>query len=253
MISIRQKKWAAMSLSVAVLALLCIGARAQDAAAIVKAADRYRLSDENMQLQTQISIFNRDGSLDKDRAYTVFAQTNHQSLVLMQSPAEKGQKVLMLGDDFWLLLPGSQRPLRITASQRLFGSASTGDVATLRWAQDFSPTLVGEERCGEAACLHLTLTALRKTVNYQRIELWVGKARFEPLKADLYLQSDKLAKQASFVFDKPVAPTAVIEMVLRDTLSDHKETRIRYLARKPKQVPETWLNPMFLAKNPSLE
>ena len=52
----------------------------------------------------------RDGSPDKERRYTVFAQAEHQSLVLMRSPAEQGQKVLMLGDDFWLLMPGSQRP-----------------------------------------------------------------------------------------------------------------------------------------------
>ncbi len=226
---------------------------AQDLPAILKAADRFRLTDDNMQVETLITTTNKDGSLDKERRYSVFAQANHQSLVVMQSPAEKGQKVLMLGDDFWLVLPGSQRPVRITASQRLFGNASTGDIATLSWAQDFSAKLVGEERCGESACLHLTLAALRKTVNYQRIELWVGKVRHEPIKADLYLQSDKLAKQATFVLDKPAVPTAVTEMLLQDQLSDHKETRVKYLSRKPKTVPAIWLNPMFLAKNPALE
>ena len=60
-----------------------------------------------------------------------FVQRDHQSLVLMRSPAEAGQKVLMLGDDFWLLMPGSQRPLRITPAQKLLGDASTGDIATL--------------------------------------------------------------------------------------------------------------------------
>ena len=66
-------------------------------------------------------------------------------------------------------------------------------------------------------------------MTYQRIELWIGKARHEPIKADLYVQSDKLAKQARFVLDKPAAPTAVTEMVLRDQLSNHKETRVRYV------------------------
>ncbi|HEY2927373.1 outer membrane lipoprotein-sorting protein, partial [Piscinibacter sp.] len=93
----------------------------------------------------------------------------------------------------------------------------------------------------------------RKGVSYQRIELWIGKARHEPIKADLYVQSDKLAKQARFVFDKPAAPTLVTEMVLLDQLSNHKETRVRYLDRRPKAVPQTWLNPMFLARNPALD
>ena len=252
-------------------------ARAElDVAAVLKAADRYRAGAENLQVETQVTVLNRDGSTDKERRYTVFAQAQHKSLVLMRSPAEAGQKVLMLGDDFWLLLPGSQRPLRITPMQKLLGDASTGDIATLSWADDYTGTLVGEEQCealgaaahpkpGEAPapraaaagavvpCLHLSLKSARKGLTYARIELWVGKARSEPLKAELYVQSDKLAKLAGFVFDKADKPTQVTEMVLSDRLSSHKETRVRYVSRRPKQVPETWLNPMFLARNPALE
>lgn len=239
----------------AALACTALGALAQDVPTLLKAADKYRMSSDNMQVDTQISVFNTDGSPDKERRYTVFAQVKHQSLVLMQSPAEKGQKVLMLGDDFWLLMPGSQRPLRITPMQKLLGDASTGDIATMSWAEDYTGTLTGEERCGEPeqACVHLSLAAVRKGVTYQRIELWLGKARHEPIKADLYVQSDKLAKQARFVFDKPAAPTTVTAMMLRDQLTNKKETQVRYLARKEHTVPEAWLNPMFLARNPTLE
>lgn len=244
----------------AMLAAAVPQVQAQDVASLLKAADRFRMSSDNLQVETLISVFNADGTPDKERRYTVFAQAGHQSLVLMQSPAEKGQKVLMLGDDFWLLMPGSQRPLRITPMQKLLGDASTGDVATLSWADDYSATLVGEERCAEdgaaatpSACLHLSLNARRKGVTYQRIELWIGKVHHEPVRADLYVQSDKQAKQARFVMDKPGAPTMVTEMVLLDRLSNHKQTRVRYLGRKERTVPQTWLNPMFLAKNPALE
>jgi len=230
-------------------------ATAQDVPTLLKAADKYRVSSENMQVDTVISVFNTDGSPDKERRYTVFAQAKHQSLVLMQSPAEKGQKVLMLGDDFWLLMPSSQRPLRITPMQKLLGDASTGDIATMSWAEDYGGTVAGEESCGEPAqkCVRLSLTANRKGVTYQRIELWIGKAKNEPIRADLYVQSDKLAKQARFVMDKPGAPTAVTEMLLRDQLTNKKETQVRYVSRRDKTVPEAWLNPMFLARNPALD
>lgn len=243
-----------------VLALAGLHAQAQDVSTLLKAADRFRMSADNLQVDTHIAVFNADGTPDKERRYTVFAQAKHQSLVLMQSPAEKGQKVLMLGDDFWLLMPGSQRPLRITPMQKLLGDASTGDVATLSWAEDYTGTLVGDEPCGaeEAGaaprtCQHLSLKANRKGVSYQRIELWLGKVKHEPVRADLYVQSDKLAKQARFVVDKPNAPTQVTEMVLLDQLSNHKQTHVRYLSRKERVLPEAWLNPMFLSKNPSLE
>ena len=235
------------------LLLAALQVEAQGMNELLKATDRYRMSATHMQVDTQISTFHADGSPDKERRYTVFAQGNQQSLVLMQSPAEKGQKVLMLKDDFWLLMPNSQRPLRITPMQKLLGDASTGDIATMSWADDYTAQLVGEETCGEVVCTHLSLSAARKGVTYQRIELWIGKAKREPIKADLYVQSDKLAKHARFVMDKPTAPTAVAEMVLLDRLSNHKETRVRYLARKERTVPEAWLNPMFLARNPSLD
>lgn len=242
---------AALSTSLA----CCATAHAQDVYALLKAADKYRLAGANMQVETQISVFNTDGTLDKERRYSVFAQVNHQSLVLMQSAAEKGQKVLMLGDDFWLLLPGSQRPLRITPMQKLLGDASIGDIATLSWADDYTGSVTAEETCGEPkqTCLRLGLKASRKSVTYQRMDLWLGKARYEPIKADLYVQSDKLAKVATFVMDKVSAPTTVNEMLLRDQLTNKKETQVRYLARKDRTVPEAWLNPMFLARNPTLE
>ncbi|MES2583277.1 MAG: outer membrane lipoprotein-sorting protein [Pseudomonadota bacterium] len=242
--------------ALAVAAATATPALAQDINTLLKDADRYRMSAENLQVDTQVTVFNTDGSQDKERRYTVFAQSERKSLVLMQSPVEKGQKVLMLADDFWLLMPNTQRPMRITPMQKLLGDASTGDIATMNWAGDYTGTVVGEEPCaldGKASCLHLSLQASRKGVTYQRIELWIGKTRHEPVRADLFVQSDKLAKQARFVMDKPTNPTTVSEMVLVDQLSNKKETRIKYLARKERTVPAEWLNPMFLARNPSLE
>lgn len=228
-------------------------AQAADAAAMLAAADRYRVAADDMQVEMRINVTRPDGTPDKERLYTVFAQRGHRSLVLMRSPADRGQKVLMLGDDFWLLLPSSQRPMRITPSQKLLGDASTGDVASMRWADDYTGRVVGEERCGEAACVRLELTSARKGVTYQRIDLWLGAIRHEPIKADLYLQSDKLAKQARFLMDKPVGGTVMTGMVLVDQLTNRKQTEVRYLSRKERSVPEAWLNPMFLVNNPEIE
>lgn len=228
-------------------------AHATDGAGLLRAADRYRVNDDNVQVEIQIDTFRSDGSADKQRRYTVFSQAGQRSLVLMRSPAERGQKVLMLGDDYWLLMPQSQRPMRITPTQKLLGDASTGDVATMRWAEDYTAEVAGEERCGDAACLRLELTGARKGVTYRRITLWIGATRHEPLHADLYVQSDKLAKQARFVMDRPSAPTQMTGMVLADQLANGRETRVNYLSRAPKAVPEAWLNPMYLARNPGLD
>ena len=169
-------------------------ANAQDVQTLLKAADHYRMPADNVQVETLVDSRKPDGSPDKERAYRVFAQTGRKSLVLMQSPAEKGQKVLMLGDDFWLLLPASSRPMRITPMQKLLGDASTGDIATMNWAGDYTGQRVGDEPCAAEGmpaapagaptqCVHLSLQAARKGVTYQRIELWLGQQRHEPVRA----------------------------------------------------------------------
>lgn len=241
---------------VTLASLLALPLWAQDVNALLARADRYRISADNLQVETQVNVINADGSPDKERRYRVFAQAGRQSLVLMQSPADKGQKVLMLGDDFWLLMPESQRPLRITAMQKLLGDAATGDIATMAWSGDYDATLLGTEPCDAGrlrTCLHLSLKARRAGVSYQRIELWLGKAHAEPVRADLYVLSDKLAKQARFVMDEAEAPTQVNEMVLSDQVGNHKTTHVRYLNRRERKVPSEWLNPMFLVRNPALD
>lgn len=233
----------------------CAAFAADDVGALLKDADRFRTGADHLQVETQVTTVARDGTVDRERRYTVFLQGAQKSLVLMRSPAEQGQKVLMLGDDFWLLMPGSQRPLRITPAQKLLGDASTGDIATLRWAGDYGGTLNGEAPCDAAeakpaTCLHLSLQATRQGLSYRRIELWLGRTRHEPVRAEFYVQSDKLAKEARFV----LGPGGQVdEMLLTDRLGAHRTTRVRYLSRSTKQLPEAWLNPMFLARNPGLE
>ena len=58
-----------------------IQAAGPDPATLAKDADRFRTGVDNLQVETQVSTFNRDGSPDKARRYTVFVQAQHKSLV----------------------------------------------------------------------------------------------------------------------------------------------------------------------------
>lgn len=224
--------------------------------ALLKRADASRSGADSLQIEMRVQQLAPDGGISRERRYTVLVQGLDKSLVLMRSPGEVGQKVLMLGEDYWLFLPGSQRPVRITPSQKILGEASTGDIATLNWAQDYDGELIGEAPCLEApaptsrTCLHLSLRAQRKGLSYQRIELWLGKTRAEPVRAELYLLSDKLAKRASYQLD---AQGMVSEMLLQDALAGDRKTRVSYVSRQPRRLPEAWLNAMFLSRNPVLE
>ncbi len=79
----------------------------------------------------------QDEQLDKTRGYNVYTRPNRESVVVFKSAVEAGQKMLMIEDNYWLLMPKkSRRPIRITPMQKLLGEASVGDISTLTWSED---------------------------------------------------------------------------------------------------------------------
>jgi hypothetical protein len=131
------------------LALLSfsLGAMAADEGkvkALLKQADDFRLAIASGRVETEVRSFKGD-ALDKTRLYAVYLKPGRRSLVLFRTASERGQKMLMLGDDYWLMMPSSQRPLRITAMQKLLGEASTGDIATMTWSDDYDGAVSGED------------------------------------------------------------------------------------------------------------
>jgi hypothetical protein len=235
---------------------------ADEVADLLRQADAYRLPAAAMRIETDVEMY-RNEALDKERRYTVYVKPGRRSLVLMKSPAEIGQKVLMLADQFWLLMPESQRPLRITASQKLLGEASTGDIANMTWSEDYAGQVVGETDCplppaGLAdvpvpakvrRCLHLDLTAARSGVTYARVELHLEKASRLPVKADLFVNSGKRAKVAWYVPQTIDGQQRIMAMVLQDDIQAGRRTVIRYRSLVAREAPDEFFNPAALVRN----
>jgi outer membrane lipoprotein-sorting protein len=223
----------------AALAAACGAAAAQDIDTILRKADSFRLRDASAQVDTLVQTF-KDGKQDKEKRYQVLVRPGGKSLILFRSPGEAGQKVLMSGDDFWMLLPGSARPIRITPLQKLLGDASTGDIATMTWSGDYQGSVAREVDIDGVHCLELELAATRKTLSYQRVVLHVAKADYRPVHADLYASSNKRLKQARYSQDR---------MVLVDEVRSGRETVVTTLASKPRQFGDELFNPMYLGRS----
>ena len=222
-------------------------ARAADVKTMLREADAFRLPNESARVETEVKVF-KSGQLDKTRLYAVYVKPGRRSVVVFRSPSERGQKMLMLGDDFWLVLPSSQRPLRITPMQKLLGDASTGDVASLTWAEDYDGTVAGESVVNGVPCYKLDITGQRKGVSYPRIVLYLAKNDRRPVQAELYVASDKLAKEAEFKFGVMEGRKAVTAMVLTDRLQKDRITEVNYLSRNAKTLPDEYYNPAFLIR-----
>lgn len=235
---------------------------AESVAALLKQADAFRLPAESVRVETHVELYKND-ALDKERLYTVYVKPGRRSLVLMKSPSETGQKVLMLADQFWLLMPESQRPLRITASQKLLGEASTGDIASMTWSEDYDGVVKDEVDCPmppsqltevtappkPRRCLHLDLAQARAGVTYARVELYLEKSSKLPIKADLYVGSGKRAKEAWYVPKAIEGHPRIMTMLLLDDIQPNRRTVVHYRSIVPKAAPDEFFNPAALVRN----
>jgi hypothetical protein len=106
--------------------------------------------------------------------------------------------VLLLGDQMWLLLPGSKRPVKVTPQQRMMGPAAGGDVARTRFREDYTVQSLAPGNLEGQGCWRLELTAKRPSLSARQAVLWVAKEGSLPLKAEFRLASGKLARTALF-------------------------------------------------------
>ncbi|MFZ1085651.1 MAG: outer membrane lipoprotein-sorting protein [Terracidiphilus sp.] len=172
-------------------------AETPDAQALLKRSDAYRNGWPAYVLKVKITHF-ESGKEDESKLYEVSQKGTEKTYVEFLSPREKGQHLLMLGDDMWVYLPDTSRPVRITPLERLNGDASNGDVARTNYAVDYTAVYLRTEKVGSEDCYVLDLTAKRKGSTYQRILFWVRVTDARPVRAEYYLTSGKHIKSATF-------------------------------------------------------
>jgi outer membrane lipoprotein-sorting protein len=211
---------------------------APDAEAILKRSDGYRNGWPSYVLHVKITNF-ESNKADEEKLYEVSQKGSEKTYVEFMSPREKGQHLLMLGDDMWIYLPDTSRPVRITPLERLSGDASNGDVARTNYAADYTPVYVRSEKTGAEDCYVLNLTARRKGATYQRILYWVRVQDDRPVKAEFYLTSGKLIKSATFDEFLTVGSRAQLRrMTLYDEIRHNSHSVLEYSGIAPRELPD---------------
>lgn len=205
-------------------------------------AEQFRGPQQSFVLQGRIETI-KAGRSEKMQPYQLLSGENRKSLVIFTGGTSQGQKVLLQDQQFWLQLPGSRRALRITPLQKLMGEASSGDVATLNWQQDYQ--LMAADAQSEG--IQLSLLANREGLSYQRIELWVSNTDHFPLRAEFYLPSGKQAKSARFVRSRTGEAPRVVAMELLDKMQTRDITVLHYDKVTPRLLPARLFNPQALS------
>ena len=209
-----------------------------DAAALLKRSDTYRNGWPAFVTRVKITNY-ESGKSDEEKLYEVSQKGTDKTYVEFLSPREKGRHLLMLGDDMWVYLPDTSRPVRITPLERLSGDASNGDVARTNYANDYTPVYLREEKVGEVNCHVLELTARRKGATYQRILYWLRVEDARPVRAEFYLTSGKHIKSATFDSYEQIGGKMLLRrLTLYDEIRHNSHSQLEYSQTAARDLPD---------------
>jgi outer membrane lipoprotein-sorting protein len=209
-----------------------------DAEALLKRSDAFRNGWPAYVVAVKITNY-ESGKPDEEKLYEVSQKGTDRTYVEFMSPREKGRHLLMLGDDMWIYLPDTSRPVRITPLERLSGDASNGDVARTNYAVDYSPVYLRTEKVGTEDCYVLELTAKRKGATYQRIVYWLREEDARPVRAEFYLTSGKHIKSATFdEYAQSGGKTLLRRMTLYDDIRHNSHSVLDYSGAAPRSLPD---------------
>ncbi|HTX75941.1 MAG TPA: outer membrane lipoprotein-sorting protein [Terracidiphilus sp.] len=213
-------------------------ASAPNAAELLKRSDTFRNGWPSFVTRVKITNY-ESGKPDEEALYEVSQKGADKTYVEFLSPRDKGRHLLMLGDDMWIYLPDTSRPVRITPLERLSGDASNGDVARTNYATDYSAVYVRTEKVGAQSCYVLDLTAKRKGATYQRILYWVRVEDARPVKAEFYLTSGKHIKTATFdEYTNYDGKMLLHQLTLYDQIRHNSHSVLEYSGAVPRALPD---------------
>lgn len=213
-------------------------ASSPDPTALLRHSDSYRNGWPAYSLRVKITNYEA-GKSDEEHLYEVSQKGTDKTYVEFLTPREKGRHLLMLGDDMWIYLPDTSRPVRITPLERLSGDASNGDVARTNYAVDYTAKYARAEKLGAENCYVLDLTAKRKGATYQRILYWVREEDARPVRAEFYLTSGKHIKSATFdEYASSGGKMLLRRLTLYDEIRHNSRSVLEYSGAAQRNLPD---------------
>lgn len=216
---------------------------------ILRKADQIRFPTEGFQVDISILSTKTDQSTEA-RKYQVLSKGNDKTVVTVTEPAsERGQTMLMSGRELWVFLPSVAQPVRLSLAQRLTGQVANGDLARANFAGDYTPRVLRTDSIEGEKYTVLELTAVDRSVTYQRVMYWVKQRNGYPHKAEFYSLSNRLLKTAHYENFKMMAgkmrPT---RLVMEDSIRAGEKSVLEYNAMKVRDIPDKFFTKDYLKK-----
>ncbi len=212
---------------------------------ILKAVDQYRGYSSPFTVTITIQDFEGETPLNRIEFFARIKSIKDTHLIYTAPAKDKGKMFLMSGETLWFYQPNLQKPIRISARQRLLGNISNGDVARANYSEDYVPTIVSREN-GQ---LKLALAAKTEAVPYKKILLWIEAQTYKPLKGEYYAVSGRLLKTATFTKFKVYGNhERVAELSIVDGVMTSKKSLLLYHGYTPKALDDYYFNVDYLPR-----
>lgn len=172
----------------------------------------------------------------------------------VEPAADYGKAILMDDKTFWFYDPASSATIRISPQQRLVGQAANGDVMSVNFGVDYTPRMMGEETIRDADNIErktwrIELKAASPAAVYMRIEYWIERDTFQPVKARFFVDSGRALKRAFYrKFSQQLGELRPGEVVILDEVDKSVVTKLVLTSYAAQEVPDNWFNREYLPK-----
>ena len=243
---------------VAALALAASVAHAQTAQEIIAGADKVRNTTQPSRSMLKLTEYVA-GRENSHSGMVLFAKADSAGrfrnlLEYVDPPRDSGKRVLLDGRSFWFFDPASQSSVRISPQQRLVGQAAIGDVLAVNLGVDYTSTLAASETIDDAGhqkrdCWRLDLKAATETAVYSRVEYWVEKGTYRPVKGKFYSDSGRLLKIIYYrEYAERLGAMRPTEAVIIDAVDSSLATIAAFSDSRFQEIPDPWFQRDYLPR-----
>lgn len=196
---------------------------------VIRRADEIRNPAEAYLMRVEVL------SEEKNSLFEVYLSGNDKTLIKTLAPErDRGRNLLMLGENMWAYVPNLKRAVRVSVAQKLTGDAANGDLARMRWSEDYLASL--QEELSEMYIIFLK--AQKKGLTYDQLRVWIEKKTYRPRQVEYLTISGKVIKTAQLQDYRQMAgkerPTM---MVITDASKAGQETKILIKEMQPMSLP----------------
>lgn len=172
-------------------------------------------------------------------------QTKKQMVTFLEPTRLRDQSILVIGTNTWMFQKGLNRPLRISAQQKLFGDAGIAETVGIDYLHDYNVENM-QEIDGYSV---LKLRAIDGSIAYQGAELWISEATATIHKVILSGSNGQPLKELIYSDYQDLNGHEVATIEISNLLYEREQrTILTYRAITQKQLVESAFDPLIMGQ-----